>query len=101
MIGGFPGKINMAPNRVQAACGDPLVGAAHRLLIEAGDREHDPLPAQLHMLHLPDQLLDVGAGGLRVDAGLLCRACCRSSSIAFRSIMVSIRFCKVCGSHYN
>src|SRR5665811_650854 len=55
---------------VRAAGPDPLIGGARRLLIEAGDREHDPLPAQLHVLHLPDQLLDVGAGRFRIDAGL-------------------------------
>src|SRR3990172_771219 len=44
-----------------------LVGGVIRLLIEASNREHDALAAQLHVLHLPDQLLHLGIGGLRIE----------------------------------
>ncbi len=41
-----------------------------RFLLEARDRKHDPLTAELHMLQLPDQLFDILVRSFDFKAGL-------------------------------
>jgi hypothetical protein len=68
MIGGKTRKINKpAPLRSAVLVNRRVRGVA--IDIEAFDREYETLAAKLHVLHLPDQLLDLRAGGLGLDPG--------------------------------
>jgi hypothetical protein len=68
MIGGEARKINRTRatkkrRLMHRRAGDVTIG------IEAFDREYETLAAKLYVLHLPNQLFDLRAGGLGLEPG--------------------------------
>jgi hypothetical protein len=64
MIDGFAREINAISGEARGVSG------GERVLLEAGDREHEVLVPEPDMPHLPQHLFDIGVCGLGVAARL-------------------------------